>query len=193
MIAIVIAGFLGGIEIGYIASLNTEDVRMRPTQEQVSFLLQDPVFRNVVLEEFAKNTEYKTELVTHPQTLNTVRSMQTMEIGGRLQEPVPGIISQENPLLVIENIETQLDMISVAYENGDKKTAYSLVNVAFIDNFEDIERQIAAKDPKLSNDISILFRSDLRDAIRSGQLQETIDAKISLIKKELDSAKLLFN
>lgn len=191
-IALIVAGFFGGIEIGYIYSMD-----MRPesnsTQEEVSIMMQDTAFRSMVLGELAKNPKYKVELVSNPQTLNVVRTMQTMEIGGRLQEPLPSMTSQEDPILVIENMEKQLDMISIAYKNGDKKTAYSLVNVVFIDHFEDIERNIAAKDQKLSNDISVLFRSDLRDAIRNGDTQETIDAKISLIKKELDSAKLLFS
>lgn len=186
VVAITVA-LLGGAEIGYLYSTMLTQTQDIPTRNDVSLLMQKPEFRNMVTEELTQNLQYKTELVSNPQTVTLLGSIQTMEIGGRLNPQTPEM-DQKSPQPIIEQIQDQLDMISIAYRNGDKSTAYSLANVAFIDNFERIEQGIADKDESLSQNISVLLRIDLRDAIRNGETPEKIDEITTLIKNKLDYA-----
>lgn len=189
-IVAITTALLGGTEIGYIYSITLTETQDIPTRNDVSFLMQKPEFRNMVTEEIIQNPQYKTELVSNPQAATLLGSIQTIEMRARIHPPMPEM-DQKFPQSIIEQIQDQLDNISIAYRNGDKSTAYALANVAFIDNFERIEQGIATKDENLSQNINILLRMDLRDAIRNDDPPEQIDEIIILLKNKLDNARTI--
>lgn len=190
-VIISIATFFGGIEIGYIAFLNVDKPVMLLDADIQSELLQDPSFRLMIIKQIMQEPAYRAEIISNPQSQSMIASMQLMEIGGRLDLPQYPIPESGDIHSTLRNIENLLEMISTTYREGGERTAYSLANVAFIDNYENIEKDIALHDDNLAKRINLLLREDLRNAIKNGDSAETIDKEISIIKEEINKVKLL--
>ena len=114
-----------------------------------------------------------------------------MMMGGHMMMGT-SITQQKDILDTIDNIKKILDNVSKKYRNGDKDTAFSLATNAYLENYEYVENAIAQKDSQIMEKIELMLRVDLRQMIKNGDNAEDIDAKINLIKSELDKAESMF-
>lgn len=184
----------------------------------MSYMLKDPQSHQQMMGTMMGNQQFMNQMMANPQfhqnwmgpwMTNSSNLENMMRSGWMNQEMMSGsmmrsgmmsghmmmgpTITEKNEVLVtISNIEKILEQTSEEYRDGNKDTAFSLATNAYLENYEYIEGAIAQKDRPLMEKIEMMMRVDLRTMIKNGESVESIDAKISSIKTELNKAKTLF-
>jgi len=92
-----------------------------------------------------------------------------------------------------DTIDRLLITGQAAYTNGDSDLAFELVSEAYLDNYEFLEAPIGGVDSDLMLKIEDSMREELRNMIQSGSSSNLINAQVSMITKDLDTAESLLS
>ncbi len=87
----------------------------------------------------------------------------------------------------INNIEQLLEQAKEEYSKGNVEEAHRLATVAYIDNYEFVEWELAQYDEELIEDVEWMMREELRSMIKNEAPQSEVNAKIDEILTKLDS------
>ena len=90
-----------------------------------------------------------------------------------------------------DTIDRLLITSQAAYTNGDSDLAFELVSEAYLDNYEFLEAPIGEVDSDLMLKIEDNMREELRNMIKDNSSNNLINAQISMIVKDLDTAESL--
>jgi hypothetical protein len=89
----------------------------------------------------------------------------------------------------IEKIKELLDQSLQAYEEGEYQKARSLAVMAYIENYEHIEGDIAQDNPQLMEKIELELRVELTKMIDDRRPAAEIESHIAMIKTDLETAR----
>lgn len=124
-----------------------------------------------------------------PDELTDIISSSMSIIGEFTAESGP--IEEITSLDYIAKIEQILNQVKIEYRNGNTQTALDLATLAYIDNYEFIEKDIAEEDIELMEQIERSLRIQLIQMIKDGAPADKVDSHVDEILQHLNSAKVI--
>jgi hypothetical protein len=110
-------------------------------------------------------------------------------IGHELEETVGASLQEESdPAEIAEEIESLLDEIVAAYEDGDAEGAAELSAEAYLENYEVIEAEVIEYAPEINEELEPLLGAELRRQIQEGAPVEDIEEMVARAKELLAEA-----
>jgi hypothetical protein len=145
-----------------------------------------------ILGDAVKNKEDQTTIDT---TINGIID-EIVEVTGLSKSQLVGeetVAAEYDPIAIINNIKSLLNQqLLTAYRSQDYEGAESIAIEAYLENYENIEAQLAEHDRPLMEQTEIMLREHLRQLIGDKVPVEQVEEQISMINANLDKAAELF-
>lgn len=110
-------------------------------------------------------------------------------IGHELEETVGAVVLEESdPEEIAAEIESLLDEIVAAYQDGDAEGAAELSAEAYLENYEVIEAEVIEYAPEINEELEPLLGAELRRQIQEGAPIEDIETMVARAKELLADA-----
>ncbi|MGI0049481.1 MAG: hypothetical protein ACREAW_08065, partial [Nitrososphaera sp.] len=180
------------------AIANGEIVEMIEYQDSTAFIAQaEAIFVSIRAELPEHEAEEIVELFEQLNSLTESNaSFEQVEtvIGGIIHEfeEALELESEEGELDgwgYIDKIKELLDQSVAEYKEGNAQQAKALAVEAYLENYENIETDIAQDDRELMLKIEVDMREELVDMIEAGRPAAEIESHVDTIKTDLETAR----
>ena len=116
--------------------------------------------------------------------------------GGDEQEPGPEAeleqaASPQEAVAEIGETRRGLEQALAAYRDGDAAEAERLAGDAYLQHFELVEPPLEERDEELTEELEVLIRETLRDAIVAGEPPSEVERLVDEANRGLDEAERL--
>ena len=98
-------------------------------------------------------------------------------------------VSPQQAIAEIALVRQGMDEGLAAYEAGDTAQAEQLVGDAYLEHFELVEPPLEEVDEELNEELEVLIRETLRDAIVAGEPVSQVEKLVMQANKGLDEAE----
>lgn len=98
---------------------------------------------------------------------------------------------ERNPGEIISEIRSLLNQTIIEYQNKNSSGASALVEEAYLENYEFIEAPLAEQNETLMEETEVMLREQLRDLVKSDNVEADIQALLQKINSNLDQANQL--
>jgi hypothetical protein len=98
---------------------------------------------------------------------------------------------ERNPGEIITEIRSLLNQTIIEYQNKNSSGASALVEEAYLENYEFIEAPLAEQNETLMEETEVMLREQLRDLVKSGNVEADVQALLQKINSNLDQADQL--
>jgi hypothetical protein len=113
------------------------------------------------------------------------------EIGLNLSNGQESGAEERNPGEIITEIRSLLNQTIIEYQNKNSSGASALVEEAYLENYEFIEAQLAEQNETLMEETEVMLREQLRDLVKSDNVEADVQTLLQKINSNLDQADQL--
>jgi hypothetical protein len=113
------------------------------------------------------------------------------EIGLNLSNGQESDAEERNPGEIITEIRSLLNQTIIEYQNKNSSGASALVEEAYLENYEFIEAQLAEQNETLMEETEVMLREQLRDLVKSDNVEADVQTLLQKINSNLDQADQL--
>lgn len=139
--------------------------------------------------------EHMEELTSSIKKIASVTEVET-HVDGVVHEidEILGVESEEASLeTYFDGIEHHLAEVKEMYAKGESDEALSHATKAYLDNYEFLEKPIAAQDKELMEDLEVMMREELRAMIKQGVSKDKVNSQIDSVLEKLEKAEELLS
>lgn len=109
-------------------------------------------------------------------------------LGLNLSNGLESDAEERNPGEIISEIRSLLNQTIIEYQNKNSSGASDLVEEAYLENYEFIEAPLAEQNETLMEETEVMLREQLRDLVKSDNVEADIQALLQKINSNLDQA-----
>jgi hypothetical protein len=113
------------------------------------------------------------------------------EIGLNLSNGQESGAEERNPGEIITEIRSLLNQTIIEYQNKNSSGASALVEEAYLENYEFIEAPLAEQNETLMEETEVMLREQLRDLVKSDNVEADVQTLLQKINSNLDQADQL--
>ena len=113
------------------------------------------------------------------------------EIGLNLSNGQESGAEERNPGEIITEIRSLLNQTIIEYQNKNSSGASALVEEAYLENYEFIESPLAEQNETLMEETEVMLREQLRDLVKSDNVEADVQTLLQKINSNLDQANQL--
>ena len=120
--------------------------------------------------------------------LEEITGMPASELLGQEETGGGGVLQQDDPVAIIDNVKSMLNQLLSAYQSQNYEEAESIAIEAYLENYEYVEAPIAQHDQQLMEETEVMLREELRQMINDRVPVEQLQEHIASINANLDRA-----
>jgi hypothetical protein len=98
---------------------------------------------------------------------------------------------ERKPVDIITEIRSLLNQTIIEYQNSNFSGSSALVEEAYLENYEFVEAPLAEQNETLMEETEVMLREQLRDLVKSEDVEADVQTLVEKINSNLDQADLL--